>query len=132
MTPREAELQAPLEQHQGSLERGLADRRGCRRYSLRLTVRCWRLAPQFRLDRISVGESLNISSTGLLFTISESFLAGQVVEAFIDWPMRLDQGVRLRLVVKGAVVRSTGNYAAMHIEKYQFRTCAARWLERTA
>jgi len=84
------------------------------------------------LERFSVGESLNISSKGLLFTTSESFLAGQAVEAFIDWPIRLHKGVRLRLVVKGAVVRSTGNDAAMLIEEYQFRTCAARGLERTA
>jgi len=79
---------------------------------------------RFVLDRISVGESLNISSKGLLFTTSEVFLPGQAVEASIDWPMRLHESIRLRLVVKGAVVRSADNQAAIHIEKYEFRTWA--------
>jgi hypothetical protein len=77
------------------------------------------------LDRISVGESLKVSSKGLLFTTSAVFLPGPVVEAFIDWPIRPHKSVRLRVVVKGAVVRSAGNHAAMHIEKYEFRTCTA-------
>jgi hypothetical protein len=75
-----------------------------------------------------VGESLNLSSIGLLFAAGETLLPGQVVEVFIDWPIRLHNGVRLTLVVEGAVVRSDGNHAAMHIEKYQFRTCAAAGL----
>jgi hypothetical protein len=125
MTPREAELQGPLEQLQESQEQDADDRRGRHRFSLRLAVRCRRIGARFALDRILVGESLNISSKGLLFTTSEAFRPGQFVEAFIDWPIRLRDGVRLALVVQGEVVRSSGNHAAMHIEKYQFRTCAA-------
>lgn len=125
LTLLKAELQKPLEQRQGSGTRDVADRRTCRRFSLRLAVRCRRMGARFLLDRISVGEIVNISSKGLLFTTSDVFLRGQVVEASIDWPIRLHPGVRLALVVKGAVVRSSGNHAAMHIEKYQFRTCAA-------
>jgi hypothetical protein len=125
MTPREAELQGPSEQLQESQEQDADDRRSRHRFSLRLAVRCRRIGARFLLDRILVGESLNISSKGLLFTTSEAFRPGQFVEAFIDWPIRLQDGVRLALVVQGAVVRSSGNHAAMHIEKYQFRTCAA-------
>jgi hypothetical protein len=77
------------------------------------------------LDRIILGESLNISSKGLLFTASEAFLPGQVVEAFIDWPMLLDSRVRLTLVVEGVVVWTADDQAAMRIDRYQFRTCSA-------
>src|SRR5271165_5145894 len=93
-----------------------ADRRSGWRFSLRLVVRCKRMGARFLLDQISVGESLNISSKGLLFSTSEVFLPGQVVEASIDWPVRLHPGVRLRLVVKGAVMRSADDHTAMHVE----------------
>ena len=125
MTPRKAELRRLLEQSPDSQTPEVADQRNHLRFSLRLAVKCRRTGLRFVLDRMSVGHSLNISSKGLLFTTSEAFLPGQAVEASIDWPMRLHNGVRLRLVVSGAVVRSVGNHAAIHIEHYQFRTCAA-------
>ncbi len=80
------------------------------------------------LHRFSVGESVNISRAGLLFTTTEAFLPGQVVKASIDWPVRLDHRVSLTLVVEGPIVRKTGDQAAMRIEKYEFRTRgAAEW-----
>ena len=100
----------------------IADRRANRRFSLRLAVKCRRIGPQVVLDRIILGESLNISSKGLLFKASEAFSPGQDVEAFIDWPMLLDGHVRLTLVVEGVVVWAANGHAAMRIEKYQFRT----------
>jgi hypothetical protein len=99
-----------------------ADRRTNRRFSLRLAVKCRRIEPRFLLDRIIIGESLNISSKGLLFAATEAFLPGQVVEAFIDWPMLLDDHIRLTLVVEGVVVRTGEDRAAIRIEKYEFRT----------
>ena len=100
----------------------IADRRVNRRFSLRLAVKCRRVEPRVVLDRIILGESLNISSKGLLFTAKESFVPGQVVEAFLDWPMLLDSRVRLTLVVEGVVVWAADGQAAMRIEKYEFRT----------
>jgi len=103
----------------------IADRRTTQRFSLRLAVKCRRIEPRFLLDRIILGESLNISSKGLLFAATEAFLPGQVVEAFIDWPMLLDDRIRLTLVVEGVVVRTGDDRAAMRIEKYEFRTRSA-------
>lgn len=99
-----------------------ADRRTNRRFSLRLAVKCRRIEPRFLLDRIIIGESLNISSKGLLFAATEAFAPGQVVEAFIDWPMLLDDHIRLTLVVEGVIVRTSQDRVAMRIEKYEFRT----------
>jgi len=91
-------------------------------YPLRLAVKCRRIEPRFTLDRVIAGESLNISSKNLLFTTTEAFLPGQVVEALIDWPMLLDNRVRLTLAVEGVVVKTTADRAAMRIERYEFRT----------
>jgi hypothetical protein len=100
----------------------ISDRRISQRYPLRLAVKCRRIEPQFPWDRLIAGESLNISSTDLLFTTTEVFLPGQTVEAFIDWPILLDNRVRLSLVVEGVVVRTAEDRAAMRIERYHFRT----------
>jgi len=62
----------------------------------------------------------------LLFAARESFTPGQVVEAFLDWPMLLDSRVRLTLVVEGVVVWAADGQAAMRIEKYEFRTRSER------
>jgi hypothetical protein len=106
--------------------RGTMDQRSSKRYALGLALRCRPIEPDFRLARILIGESLNISSKGLVFKTNETFAPGQVVEAFIDWPMLLDDCVRLTLFVEGVVVRSAGNHTAMSIEKYEFRTRGAR------
>jgi hypothetical protein len=77
------------------------------------------------LGRNFICETLNISSKGLLFTTTEIFQPGQIVEASIDWPMRLDDCVHLKLVVEGAIVRKADDHAAMRIDKYEFRTRGA-------
>ena len=100
----------------------MADRRNNHRFDLRLRIQCRRIDPP---GRNIVCESLNISSTGLLFTTTEAFQPGQLVEAYIDWPMRLDDSVRLTLVVEGPVVWKENAQIAMRIDKYQFKTRGA-------
>jgi hypothetical protein len=125
MTPPKTDFEGPLEQRPANGERVAADRRSRLRFSFRLAVTCRRVGPRFLLDRIIVGESLNISSKGLLFTANERFRPGQLVRAFIDWPIRLQSRVRLTFVAEGTVVRSAGNITAMAIKRYHFRTSAA-------
>jgi hypothetical protein len=95
--------------------------RSRQRFPLRLAIRC-RQTESLDLDRIIVGESLNISSKGLRFTTAEAFQPGQIVEGFIDWPVLLDNRIRLKLVVEGPVVWKVGDEAAMRIDRYEFRT----------
>jgi hypothetical protein len=99
-----------------------SDRRLSQRYPLRLAVKCRRIEPRFRFDGIIVGESLNISSKDLLIASTEAFQPGQVVEASIDWPILLDNRIRLALVVEGEVVTTAEGHAAIRIERHQFRT----------
>jgi hypothetical protein len=103
----------------------LADRRNRQRFSLRLAVRCRGIETRSLFGRTVTGESLNISSTGLLFTTCEAFQPGQLLEASIDWPMLLDDRVGLTLVVEGAVVRRADELTAMRIDRYQFKTRSA-------
>ena len=98
------------------------NRRRGQRFSLRLAVEVRPIELPYSFDRTIVGESVNISSSGLLFTTAQPLIPGQVVEASIHWPVRLDNRVPLTLFVVGRVVRKVGNKTAMRIERYEFRT----------
>ena len=68
------------------------------------------------------GRTLNISSGGILFTTESSLPAGARLELSVSWPARLDDTTPLKLVAMGILIRSNGEYAAMSIERYEFKT----------
>jgi hypothetical protein len=109
------------------------NRRLAHRFSLRLALKCRRIEcqpadfsqpadSQQPLDTIFAGESLNVSSKGLIFSGSEVFLPGQGIEVSIEWPVRLDNRIRLALVVEGVVTRHCGTLTAVYFNKYRFTT----------
>jgi hypothetical protein len=97
------------------------DRRASTRFPLHLAVR-YRVIRSPQTPQWTVSETVNISSTGLLFTTEENVLPGQGMEVFVSWPVALNDKVPLKLALKGPVVRSEGNHAAMRFDKYEFRT----------
>lgn len=69
------------------------------------------------------GKTLNISSTGILFTTDQILLPGVRVEVFVDWPVELDQSCPLQLVATGRVVRiEQAGRVAVDVIKSEFRT----------
>jgi hypothetical protein len=70
----------------------------------------------------TVSETLNISSTGILFATEERVLPGQGMEVFVAWPVALNAQVPLKLALRGPVVRSEGNHIAMRFDRYEFKT----------
>lgn len=71
------------------------------------------------------GQTVNMSSTGLLFTTEAMLLPGRRLEVAINWPAQLDNKCPLKLVARGKVVRSEPGKAAMEIQQYEFRTAKA-------
>ena len=102
---------------------GGAERRTNMRYPCRLCVSWRTLDPPVRRGESTIG-TLNISSKGILFSTTEQFDPGCVLEVALDWPVRLDQQIPLKLVVRGNVLRSADGYTAMSISRYEFRTRA--------
>jgi hypothetical protein len=98
------------------------DRRTSQRFPLRLAVKYRATGSRFSSTWV-VGESVNISSDGLLIAGPEAVKAGQPVEALIAWPVLLDKRIPLKLVINGSIVRSSGDHTAIRFTKYQFRTC---------
>lgn len=68
------------------------------------------------------GKTLNISSSGVLFTSDYHLPVGMRVEVSIDWPAHLNERCPLNLVIQGCVVRYPEGQLALNIQKYEFRT----------
>lgn len=68
------------------------------------------------------GQSVNISSVGVLFIAEQELTTGDRLEMTLDWPASLDGVVPLRLFVFGRIVRSDGRTAAVKIDHHEFRT----------
>jgi hypothetical protein len=101
----------------------LNDRRNSMRFPLHLSVRYRLIGAE--PPAWTVTESLNISSTGILFTTEGAVKPGQGIEAFVTWPVALDKRVSLKLALKGPAVRCEGNLTAMRFERYEFKTRSA-------
>ena len=72
------------------------------------------------------GKTIDISSTGILFTADQPLSPGRRLEISVSWPAQLDGKCGLKLVARGRVIRSKGTTVALEIEKYEFRTVATK------
>ena len=68
------------------------------------------------------GSTINMSSSGVLFTSKHLLLPGRRLELSISWPAQLNNQVPLKLVARGRVVRCEAGTAALEIQQYEFRT----------
>jgi hypothetical protein len=99
---------------------GAADRRRTTRFPVCEELR-YRMT--HKSSRVSgTGKTLNIGSSGVLFTTEEKLPLGQSVELSVNWPAMLDGTCPLKFVAVGRVVRSEAQMAAVRIERYEFRT----------
>lgn len=98
-----------------------ANRRTNVRFPVRLAVNYQALESPF-FSGTAVSETVNISSKGLLFATSHPLQAGQLLQVSVDWPVRLENEVPLKLVAEGRVIRVVDGQAAVRIDKYEFRT----------
>jgi hypothetical protein len=76
-----------------------------------------------RAERVAgSGRTLDMSSSGILFTTEHRLQLGKQVEVSVSWPARLGGTCPLKFVAVGRVVRSEPHHAAVKIERYEFRT----------
>ena len=78
-----------------------------------------------------VGETIDISSTGVAFSIEQQLKPGSFIELSISWPVLLHQDCPMRLIVFGRVLRSCEEKSVCTVDKYEFRT-QARVVQTTA
>jgi hypothetical protein len=100
-----------------------SDRRHSDRFPIERDVR-FRILNKRGGDEAGEGKTLNISSSGVLFTSEHMLLPGRRLELDISWPVQLNNQVALKLVARGRVVRYEEGRAAIEIQQYEFRTQA--------
>src|SRR5262249_19520974 len=103
-----------------SEQTGQADRRHSDRFPIEREVR-FRILSK-RSEENGDGKTLNISSSGVLFTSDQVLLPGRRLELSISWPAQLNDKCALKLVARGRIVRFEDGRAAMEIQQYEFRT----------
>jgi len=111
--PAEAELQLALEGLEG-------ERRRAARFPIQQEVRFRVLSRN--TAGMGTGRTVNMSSTGVLFTTTHPLTPGDRLELSINWPAQLDHKCPLKLVTAGRVLRVDNANAAIAIERYEFRT----------
>ncbi|MBZ5575807.1 MAG: PilZ domain-containing protein [Acidobacteriia bacterium] len=82
----------------------------------------YRLFDRGKPAMVGHGQTVNLSSHGVLFEAEEALLPGKPVELWIAWPVKLDEKVRLRLWAFGRIVRIQASCVAVRISRYEFRT----------
>lgn len=97
------------------------DRRHSDRFPIEREVR-YKVLNKRGADETGDGKTVNISSSGVLFTSERVLLPGRRLELSINWPAQLDQKCALKLVARGRVVRYDQGRAAVEIQQYEFRT----------
>ncbi len=100
------------------------DRRLTSRFPLQQEVR-YRLVQSKAVAAKGVGQTVDISSGGVLFTTSDRLPTGRMVEIAMNWPARLNGTCALQFVARGRVIRSDGKTAVVRIQRYEFRTRGA-------
>lgn len=96
------------------------ERRSKARYPVQLTVRYRTVGRNKNVT--GVGQTLNMSSGGLLVSAEHEVRAGLRLEVNVEWPLMLNGTVPLQLVANGRVVRCGGSMFAVAFAQYQFRT----------
>lgn len=97
------------------------ERRAADRFPIEREVR-YRVLSKKSGDDAGTGKTVNISSTGVLFTTDKLLIPGRRLEVSINWPAQLNNKCALKLVAKGRIVRFEQGRAAMEIQQYEFRT----------
>lgn len=97
------------------------DRRDDRRYDMQLQLR-WRLIRRRRTIGSGTGQTIDMSSGGILFAAGSDLPAGLNVELSISWPILLHNVAPMQLVVNGRILRSRNGSAAIRTVAHEFRT----------
>ncbi|MCD6029869.1 MAG: type pilus assembly PilZ [Thermomicrobiales bacterium] len=97
------------------------ERRGKFRFPMRRELR-YKLLKDGSIAESGAGETVDMGSGGVGFSIERELPVGAFIELSISWPVLLDQSCPMRLNVFGRVVRNDSGMCACTIDKYEFRT----------
>jgi hypothetical protein len=97
------------------------ERRGSRRFSVELAVEYHSTLKRAPL-LVGNGRTVNVSSSGVLFSASTEIPPGTDVRLSMDWPALLDGKWPLQMVIHGRIIRCESDRMAVQFMEYEFRT----------
>jgi hypothetical protein len=100
------------------------ERRAKSRYPLKFNVRYQTMGLAGPVA--GIGETTNVSSSGVFITTSTNIREGSRVRVVIEWPSLLNGTTPLQLITIGTVVMRQHAGFAIAFEGYQFRTAGRR------
>jgi len=119
LEPPEAASEGPVHLQQDPS----VERRASIRFPLTLEVRYALSGRRASAENTNSGLTIDLSSSGLSFTSDRLLMIGQKLQVSIEWPVPLDGGVKIQLIMSGVVVRTNGAATALEIQRHEFRTC---------
>lgn len=99
------------------------DRRDGRRFEMQQQVRYCAAIGRRKVQ--GSGHTLNMSSSGILFSGDKPLPENAWVTVEVSWPVLLDRRTPIKLVTRGRVVRVEKGCMAVRIREWEFRTAAA-------
>jgi hypothetical protein len=99
------------------------DRRGKFRFPMHRELKYKVLKDGTTLEA-GCGQTIDMGSGGILFEGERSLEEGAFIQLSVSWPVLLDNGCPMRLVIYGRVLRCERSLSACTIDKYEFRTQA--------
>ncbi len=100
------------------------ERRQSDRFPIRRELRL-RILDKRKAGVSAPGNTVNMSSSGVLFAAEQTFSPGCRLELSINWPVKLNEKCALRFVARGRVVRTAQGWTALEILGHEFRTQSA-------
>ena len=70
------------------------------------------------------GHTVFLSSSSVVFESEAGLPSGLPIELAINWPVKLEERVELRLCIRGRTANNAGNYTTVRIDRHEFRTRA--------
>lgn len=99
----------------------MSERRGADRFPIQRDVK-YKVISRRNAELAGNGQTVNMSSSGILFSTDAELQPGRQVEVSVAWPAQLNNKTPLKLVARGRVVRADEGKAALEIQHYEFRT----------
>jgi hypothetical protein len=96
------------------------ERRVKSRYPIELNVRYQTMETAGPVA--GVGQTKNISSSGMLLACRSSIPVGTRIKVVVEWPSLLNGTTPLQLITMGTVIRHEAEGLSIEFESYQFRT----------
>ena len=103
------------------------DRRTSNRFAIEREIR-YRVVNKKGQQEGGLGKTVNMSSTGILFSTERPIVPGRTLEIAVSWPAQLNNSCALKFCARGRVVRADNGMAAIHIQHYEFRTLGSQGL----